>query len=86
MGGATRHVRDLWCALRRELREARVAVLILALGLLLTAVLTGYVARWVAGAERDRLDREAVATEVAVADRLARHIRAERERTEATTA
>ncbi len=74
MGSAARRVRRLWGALRRELRAARSAALILVLGLILTAGATGYVARQVADDARASLDREAAAAEDAVADRLARYL------------
>ena len=74
MRGVTGQAQRVWRVIFLRLQRATVAALILVLGLILTAGATIYVARQVADDERASLDREAAATEIAVADRLARYL------------
>jgi CHASE1-domain containing sensor protein len=60
----------VWQAVRQEFRRAAVAYLVLAIGLALTAVAGGFVARGVAADDQTRFDRLAGQTENAISDRL----------------
>ena len=74
MGDVIRRAQGPWHALRRELRRAAVAYLILALGLAITVGVTGYDVQQSVDADRERLDRNAATIEAAITDRLARYL------------